>query len=123
VARITISLPYELKALLERHAQENETTVSEAVQIALKNHLSSSPTPTAPMPPAEGFARIHQLEDHVAALTYELEHIRQGLVQTAHYFKQHVGRLLPCPRETHAPPWPHTPPRGWGENYPDKYLP
>jgi ribonuclease D len=97
MARITISMPDELKALLEQHAQEHETTVSETVQTALKNHLTSTPpAPAAPPPPPEPaerevIARIKQLEDHVAALTYETEHMRQGLAQTAVHFKTTTG--------------------------------
>jgi uncharacterized coiled-coil protein SlyX len=143
MARITISLPEELKAELLLYAETQGTTVSEAAQNALQNFLSSPPTAPAHPPlleqeirlrlaQLESYAavlipeqnhRINDLESHVAMLTYQTEHLRQGLAQVAGYFKSTLGRQLPCPRAATAPPWDHSPPPGWGDKYPNKYLP
>jgi hypothetical protein len=68
MARITISLPQELKDQLARYAQSQETSLSETAQTALKNFLQAPPPP-APKVPDQG-ARIAELERYVAAMSY-----------------------------------------------------
>jgi hypothetical protein len=121
MARITVSLSDDLKTQLNRYAKEHEITVSEAAQIALKNYFNSKPPAPPPQTPGE-IARIEQLESYVAMMTYQAEHMRQGLRQTATYFKDNLNSLIPCPQPITAPPWPHTIPPGWGSKD-HKYLP
>src|ERR1017187_10970302 len=109
MARITISLPDELKEQLARYAQSQETSISEAAQAALKNFLKAPPTP-APKVSGQEAARIAELERYVAAMSYQVEHLRQGLAGVNDYFRSQA-------------PWPHSPPPGWGADYPQKYLP
>jgi len=121
MARITVSLSDDLKTQLNQYAKEHEITVSEAAQIALKNYFNSIPL-AAPPPqtPAPTIIRIEQLESYVAMMTYQVEHMRQGLRQTATYFKHNLNHLIPCPQAITEPSWPHTIPAGWGKDH--KYL-
>ena len=83
MARITISLPDALKDQLDVTAEARNISVSELVQQALKN-LFAAPLNLAPAPKpqpvdASVLERLAQLEKHVAALSYEAEHLRQGM--------------------------------------------
>src|ERR1017187_1873077 len=121
MARITISLPEELKEQLERYAQSQGTTVSEAAQAAFKNFLQAPPPPAPKVSGQE--ARIAELESYVAAMSYQLEHLRQGLGGVDGYFRKHLSQRIPCPPVMTRVPWPHSSPPGWGADYPNVYLP
>lgn len=136
MAKISVSLPDELKAQLSAYAQDHGQGVSDVIQAALKAYFKPAqphqppPQPPAPLPPPQPpvqdqqmAAKVKQLEDHVSLLTYQAEHMRQGLGQVTCAFKRNWGLLIPCPQAITEPPWPHTTPPGWGPNYPAKYLP
>ena len=117
MARITISLPDALKDQLDATAEARNISVSELVQQALKNLFAAPPNPPPAPPPAPkpqpvdaaALERLAQLEKHVAALSYEAEHLRQGMGTISGYF-QNLGLSLPYPPPIKPPAWPHTPP-------------
>ena len=121
MARITISLPEELKEQLARYAQSRETSLSEAAQAALTNFLKSPP-PAAPKISGQEAARIAELESYVAAMSYQVEHLRQGLAGVNGYFRKTLSQQIPCPQVMSQAPWPHSPPPGWEADYPKKFL-
>ena len=120
MARITISLPDNLKTQLDENAQALHVSVSELVQHALNRFFAPPAEPEQPanQPPAPGpqpqdpamLQRMQALEKYVAAMSYESEAMRQGLFGVAAYFQQNLFLNIPCPPPIEPPPWPNTPP-------------
>lgn len=124
MARITISLPDELKAQLDASAEKQGISVSEVAQHALQKLFNApqnpAPAPPTPVPPAptpsappanqDTIERLARLEKYVASLAYESEGIRQGLGSVSAYFQQSLFLAIPCPPPIAPPDWPHTPP-------------
>ena len=136
MAKISVSLPDDLKAQLSAYAKAHGQGVSDVIQDALRSHLNAGhPAPQPPPPQTQPQPqplpvpdqqltdRVKQLESYVALIAYQSEHMRQGVAQTAAAFKHNWGQLIPCPQAIIEPPWPHTPPPGWGTPYQVKYLP
>ncbi len=134
MAKISVSLPDDLKAQLSAYAKAHGQGVSDVIQDALRSHLNAghpAPQPPPPQPQPQPLPvpdqqltdRVKQLESYVALIAYQSEHMRQGVAQTAAAFKHNWGQLIPCPQAIIEPPWPHTPPPGWGTPYQVKYLP
>ncbi len=120
MARITISLPDELKAQLDASAEKQGISVSEVAQHALQKFFNAPQNPTPPVPPtpvpsplpvnSEMAERLACLEKYVASMAYESEAIRQGLGNVSAYFQQQFFLAIPCPPPIEPPTWQHTPP-------------
>ena len=125
MARITISLPDELKAQLDASAEKQGISVSEVAQHALQKLFNTpqnpTPAPTNPSPPTpipspppasnqDTLERLARLEKYVASLAYESEAMRQGLGSVSAYFQQQLFLAVPCPPPIEPPTWQHVPP-------------
>lgn len=98
MAKISVSLPDDLKERLDAYAQAHNQSVSESVQIALEKLLngSSPPPPPPPAPPAPPASTVDQLvRSYVQDLAIEVEMMRRSM----------QGAMLPVPYPLPAPPW------------------
>jgi len=107
MAKMSISLPDELKARLQAYAQEHSLSDSETVQQALEAFLDGSPVepPTPPPGPSDWAAPIAQIQKYVAALAANHEQVRSAM-QLISQMSAPQGVYIPCPPPVGPPPWP-----------------
>lgn len=106
-AKISISLPDDLKARLDAYAEEHQQSVSQVVQDALQRFLDGPATPPTP-PPDSGHLThdVQQLQLYVSALAANHEQVRASL-QLISEMSATQGVFIPCPPQLAAPPWVH----------------
>lgn len=104
-AKISVSLPDDLKARLDAYAEEHQQSVSQVVQDALQRFLDNPPTPP-PLPPESGHLEhdVQQLQRYVTALAANHEQVRASL-QLISEMSATQGVFIPCPAPVGAPPW------------------
>ncbi len=105
MAKISVSLPDQLKDQLDAYAQVHGHSVSQTVQLALETFLSQTPPPP---PPPDGQLElleklVWKLRDELAANHHEVESLRSVLGQHRQCFvvleplAQLAGITLPMP--------------------------
>lgn len=101
MGRITISLPDDLEAQLDRCAQERGQPVSHVVAEALAGFLRG-----APPPPADP-NRLEKVEEYVARLAIQVEGLRRFVDEVAFWEedKPPDGYQQPLPPALPLPPW------------------
>lgn len=107
-AKISVSLPDDLKQQLDDYAAAHQLTNSEVVQKALRLLFqpespqptpTQGPHPTQPPPPAPGGPQppydLNTLRGYVTQMAMHQEHMRQGM----------AASMMPCPPMLPPPPW------------------
>ena len=103
MARLTISLPEELKKQLEERATQRRLPVSQVACEALQASLAS-PAPPSPIPGEHGDGGTDpEVRRYLSRLVLDLEHVRSTLDELALI----NGPLShPPPTSFLRPPWP-----------------
>ena len=119
LAKLSISIPDELKEQLEARAESEKMPVSHVVTEALKAFFAlpeaeTPEKPDSPTPPASGSEEIRQLQEYLWKLHQSYERTRSAVLVLYHRAEQDgENELLGIPPESsfQKPPWPKPRPR------------
>jgi len=103
MGRVTVSLPDELEAELDRYAQQRALPVSQVVAEALVRFLRGEAPPTIP-PGGDGLAVT---QEYVARLALQVERLRISLDEVSLWVDTRPpdGWESPVPPRLPQPPW------------------
>ena len=103
MGRVTVSLPDELEAELDRYAQQRAQPVSQVVAEALVRFLREAIPP--PSPPGED--ALGATQEYVARLALQVERLRVSLDEVALWVDTRPpdGWEYPVPPRLPQPPW------------------
>lgn len=118
MAKLSISIPDELKQLLEDRAETDKVPVSHVVSEALKAYFAlpeeAPEEPVSPTPPGSSLEEIRQLQEYLWELHQSYERTRSSVLVLYHRAEQSgENPLLGIPPESSfkKPPWPKPRPR------------
>lgn len=119
LAKLSISIPDELKDQLEARAESEKVAVSHVVSEALRTYFAlpegeTPKKPDSPTPPASGSEEVRQLQEYLWELHQSYERTRSAVLVLYHRAEQDgENELLGIPPESSfkKPPWPKPRPR------------
>jgi len=120
LAKLSISIPDELKQLLEDRAETDKVPVSHVVSEALRAYFAlpeeapEEPASPTPLSPASGAEEIRQIQEYLWELHHSYERTRSSVLVLYHRADQSgENELLGIPPESSfkKPPWPKPRPR------------
>jgi len=116
VAKLSISIPDDLKELLTERADAEHVPVSQIVSDALRSYFEKPPDPVTPPKPttpsdtATSSAEIRQMQEYLWDLHHSYERTRSTVLVLYHRADESSGdtELLGIPPESSfkKPPWP-----------------
>lgn len=108
MAKLSISIPEELKELLEERATADQVPVSHVVSEALRKYFElPSAEPQAPAAPPELVKQVQDIQEYLWQLHFSHEMTRSAALNL-HYWAHRKGENLGMPPEIimSTPPWP-----------------
>lgn len=119
LAKLSISIPDELKDQLEARAESEKVAVSHVVTEALRSFFAlsqqgASEEPVSPTPSPGSSEEIRQLQEYLWELHQSYERTRSSVLVLYHRAEQSgENELLGIPPESSfkKPPWPKPRPR------------
>lgn len=118
MAKLSISIPDELKELLDDRADKEHVPVSHVVSEALRQYFAlpvddqvpkaGSPSPT----PADLAEQLRQVQEYLCDLHFSYERTRSA-AYALYYWAERNGEVLGIPPEDQfkKPPWPKPRPK------------
>lgn len=111
MAKLSISIPEELKELLDERAESDQVPVSHVVSEALRKYFELPSTePQAPAAPPELVEQLQAIQDYLWQLHFSHECCRSAALNL-YYWAGRSGETLGMPpdEEMPKPPWPRKP--------------
>lgn len=112
VAKLSISIPEELKDLLDERAEADQVPVSHVVSEALRSYFALPPAEPqapaqAPAVPPELVEQVQAIQDYLWQLHFNHECTRSAALNL-YYWAGRNGETLGMPpdEEMPKPPWP-----------------
>jgi len=102
LAKLSISIPDELKAQLDERADAENVPVSHAVTEALRSYFGQ---PSPELPPGAESKEIRKIQEYLWDLYLSYDRTRSSAL---YHWGEREGELLGIPPEssTKKPPWP-----------------
>ena len=105
MAKLSISIPDELKVQLDERADAEHVPVSHVVTEALKAYFAQTTTPE--LPPGAGGEQIRQMQEYLWDLYLNYERTRSSALAVHHWAVGQEALVGIAPESTmKKPPWP-----------------
>lgn len=106
MAKLSISIPEELKELLDERAEADQVPVSQVVSQALRKYFELPAEPQTPTVPVELAEQLRAVQAYLWELHFSHECTRSAALNLYYWAKRNDENMgMPPEEELRKPPW------------------